>query len=645
MDPELISTKEWDERRLKELPHTNDVVLWGTTDIVNTRTRERKQGHQEALTRDPEFKAFDDMQKKMEDLLADKKRLFPQYFDQPRMQLPQSKPTTSTGSPRTNANAEAGPSRLRAHATVEVGRSSSTIPAKRKTNEAEITGFTLPTKRQTLPTSPPANPSHQSTSLPRLRTRNANGSDVRSVSRASSTTLVSHSGSRDSTSFSTLVSSPSTNNSRNDHPCLHSNPQSPSHTFDSIALSGPSANISSTLPHSASKRKAIDGKHRRCVRGCGSLLLHSDKDICSKCSSIDGSSKTAPAPTSVARLPLPKSLLKGKNREQKSLRLDIETEWSEIAFSADGAAGIKFVNEMDDEEVPPTLRGEGWEFQYLEDKYLPCETIPYNPASATPLCESSFFTYCTCAACRDAANCKCQDLEMREARSLEASGHAYSNGLFNFTYKTSDVVVECNPYCHCSSECPNRVAQCPRKILIEVFKTENRGWGARAPVDVERGTVLGMYTGKLIRRDEAEKLTGDAKTFCFDLDYSEESSEERPENTYSVDSLKHGNWTRFINHSCDPNLHVQPIIYDTLQEQNMAFLGMIALTFIPAGTEFTFDYDPSQRAHEADLAAAAGRKHGRSTTSSGKSKGKAPPPPNSTYCFCGAKKCRGWVRA
>lgn len=43
--------------------------------------------------------------------------------------------------------------------------------------------------------------------------------------------------------------------------------------------------------------------------------------------------------------------------------------------------------------------------------------------------------------------------------------------------------------------CPNRVAQQPRDVPVEIFKTNDRGWGVRAPVDVERGKVLGIYTG------------------------------------------------------------------------------------------------------------------------------------------------------
>lgn len=53
----------------------------------------------------------------------------------------------------------------------------------------------------------------------------------------------------------------------------------------------------------------------------------------------------------------------------KFRRLQIETSWSTIAHKAGGAAGITFVNDVDDEEVPPTLSGDGWEFVYLEDAY------------------------------------------------------------------------------------------------------------------------------------------------------------------------------------------------------------------------------------------------------------------------------------
>ncbi|KAJ7851467.1 SET domain-containing protein [Mycena leptocephala] len=304
---------------------------------------------------------------------------------------------------------------------------------------------------------------------------------------------------------------------------------------------------------------------------------------------------------------------KGKARENaKSLRLQTETNWSTLAQRCDGAAGITFVNDVDDEEIPPSLHGGA--FAYLETNIIHLRPSPsrlirasrsfplllgrssddsraVNRESATPLSNPEGFPFCHCEErCDDLEEC-CQDNDV---------GYAYTDGLFNFTYEPDEVIVECNPYCNCPSTCGNRITQRPRCVPIEVFKTARCGWGVRAPIDVVRGTVLGVYTGKLIPREEAEALTGEAKQYCFDLDYNEMGA--APDELYSVDSYKHGNWTRFINHSCAPNLRVQPVVYDTLPEQRIAFLAFIATEHIPAGTEFTFDYDPeAQRAYDATV--------------------------------------------
>ncbi|KAJ7505199.1 SET domain-containing protein [Mycena galericulata] len=312
-------------------------------------------------------------------------------------------------------------------------------------------------------------------------------------------------------------------------------------------------------------------------------------------------------------------------------RLRTETAWSAAAQKA-GAAGITFVNEIegDLEAVPPTLQGNGREFQYLEDQYTLSDTlgIAVDPKSPTPLTDGRFFSFC------DHKDCK---LELCQCQDPETVSYAYTDGLFNFTYGLDQVVVECNPYCDCEMEdCPNRVAQRPRQIHIEVFKTRRCGWGVRTTVDVEKGQVLGVYTGKLIRRAEAEQLTGLAKEYCFDLDYNEGGASI--ESLYSVDALKCGNWTRFINHSCAPNVRVQPVVYDTMPAQKIAFLAFIATQFIPARTEFTFDYDPeAQRAFETARSASDGKRRSSS-------KSQPPRPSEATDCVCGAELCRGWVR-
>ncbi|KAJ7252953.1 hypothetical protein C8J57DRAFT_1474092, partial [Mycena rebaudengoi] len=100
---------------------------------------------------------------------------------------------------------------------------------------------------------------------------------------------------------------------------------------------------------------------------------------------------------------------------------------------------------------------------------------------------------------------------------------------------------------------------------------------------------VGLYTGLLIRREEADKLSGSRASYCFDLDVNEDPDEETPENAYSVDAYGCGNWTRFINHSCSPNLQIITVVYDTMPEDNMPYLALVATEDIPAFTELTFD--------------------------------------------------------
>ncbi|KAJ7667552.1 SET domain-containing protein [Mycena polygramma] len=317
----------------------------------------------------------------------------------------------------------------------------------------------------------------------------------------------------------------------------------------------------------------------------------------------------------------------------KSLRLQTETIWSEIAANCNGtepgAAGITFVNDIDDEEIPKSLHDGA--FQYLEDKYFPSPTLPFpvdpdENAAAPFVADPTSFQFC-------GPECECEDLRHCCQDTEYVNGYAYTDGLFNFKYTFNEVVVECNPYCLCPPTCGNRVTQQPRRVPIEVFKTARCGWGVRLPVDVVRGTVLGVYTGKLIPRKEAESLTGEAKQYCFDLDYDEEGATE--DELYTVDSLDYGNWTRFINHSCAPNLLVQPVVHNTLPAQRIAFLTFIATKDISSGTELTFDYDP-----EAQI------KFVNDVRERGEARARHPSrrPRGANECMCGAERCRGWVR-
>ena len=51
-------------------------------------------------------------------------------------------------------------------------------------------------------------------------------------------------------------------------------------------------------------------------------------------------------------------------------------------------------------------------------------------------------------------------------------------------------IFECNHNCTCDESCTNRVVQKGRRIPLELFKTETKGWGVRTPTALKAGTFV-----------------------------------------------------------------------------------------------------------------------------------------------------------
>lgn len=58
---------------------------------------------------------------------------------------------------------------------------------------------------------------------------------------------------------------------------------------------------------------------------------------------------------------------------------------------------------------------------------------------------------------------------------------------------------------------------------------------------------------------------------------------------YVVTGLKYGNLFRFVNHSCDPNCFIQPVL-STHLDRTRPELCMFAMRKIFPGEEITYDY-------------------------------------------------------
>lgn len=121
--------------------------------------------------------------------------------------------------------------------------------------------------------------------------------------------------------------------------------------------------------------------------------------------------------------------------------------------------------------------------------------------------------------------------------------------------------------------------------------------GVFADEFIPKGTKIIEYTGEKIDMEEADRrekindLT--ATTYIFILD-----------DQYCIDGAVGGNVSKYINHSCDPNLEVDVI------DNKIYFF---ALKDIQAGEELSYDY-----AYEYN-------------------------PDDLVKCRCGSSKCRGII--
>ncbi|ETW81538.1 hypothetical protein HETIRDRAFT_247806, partial [Heterobasidion irregulare TC 32-1] len=101
-------------------------------------------------------------------------------------------------------------------------------------------------------------------------------------------------------------------------------------------------------------------------------------------------------------------------------------------------------------------------------------------------------------------------------------------------------------------------------------------------------------------RKEAEALDGIEASYIFDLDGREDRDHNGDDAdifsslqiVYPIDAPLPGNWTRFVNHSCEPNMRIYCVVFDTIPEMNRPFHAFYALKDIPAFTELTIDYNP-----------------------------------------------------
>ncbi|KAJ1627834.1 hypothetical protein T492DRAFT_595377 [Pavlovales sp. CCMP2436] len=109
--------------------------------------------------------------------------------------------------------------------------------------------------------------------------------------------------------------------------------------------------------------------------------------------------------------------------------------------------------------------------------------------------------------------------------------------------------------------------------------TCTQGWGLRADEAIPSGQYCVEYVGEVIDREEWERrnaLEGEHEAMYY-MNFSQ---------MLIIDARRKGNASRFINHSCDPNVVVQKWYVNSEPR-----LAMFALRDICAREELTYDYN------------------------------------------------------
>ncbi|XP_029448352.1 histone-lysine N-methyltransferase NSD2 [Rhinatrema bivittatum] len=166
------------------------------------------------------------------------------------------------------------------------------------------------------------------------------------------------------------------------------------------------------------------------------------------------------------------------------------------------------------------------------------------------------------------------------------------------------LMYECHPQvCPAGERCQNQGFTKRQYPETKIIKTDGKGWGLIAKRDIKKGEFVNEYVGEIIDEEECMARIKHAQENDITHFYMLTIDKDR-----IIDAGPKGNYSRFMNHSCQPNCDTQKwtVNGDTR-------VGLFAVCDIPAGTELTFNYNLDCLGNEK------------------------------TICRCGAANCSGFL--
>lgn len=119
---------------------------------------------------------------------------------------------------------------------------------------------------------------------------------------------------------------------------------------------------------------------------------------------------------------------------------------------------------------------------------------------------------------------------------------------------------------------------------FELRATPDRGIGAYTKRAFRAGTIIGWYSGELKTVDTTPPFTN---WYLMDMNIGdvEPSEDDEIVPVCQIDGERKGNWTRFINHSCEADC-----VFRLKRVGKTRIMVVEAVNYIEAGAELSVDY-------------------------------------------------------